>query len=471
MGERVTNPASALSPDFDQARVGALSGTERCLAVLGGRLFAVGDRHSGRWLYELRPGGWQRHVPAGEWLHHIESGDAELRAWSGDPVSGDVLRGAGYSGRAWTERDIPGQPGHLGVLHPQEPFAYRERRAYPGMSVCEVSDTRSGEVVARWRAPTAGLPAWEDDTLWLRYEAWPRQELVGWSLRSRQVTQRLPLPVGALANLIAAPGRAAAVWADPYTPTSVIAADSVPELAAELNAFSPGFADRPYTVSTVFVEDACAVVHTPPGDPIGRIMMLHGGPHSAVWPVYSPLVAFLCRLGWEVLAVNPRSSSLGSRFSPNACRYGVDDALDVARLAEARDDGLPLVLAGWSYGAYLAGRAIGAGVRCAGLVALSGFLTPETLEASSHPAVKAFREARPLPGPDLDALAAVPLLAVHGRADDRIPLAAIRAEGTGHPAHTLLELPGEGHGIVTDEGAARAYAGLAAWLTERRPGR
>ncbi|NUP68921.1 MAG: alpha/beta fold hydrolase [Nonomuraea sp.] len=464
LGERVPNAASALGPDFDRARVGALSGAERCLTVFDGRLFAAGDRHAGRWLYEHTPGGWVRHQQAGHWLHHVEGG-ASLRVWSGDPVSGDVLPGSAYDGRSWTASEVPAQAPPPATPHPDAPLSYRERRAYPGMSVCEVTDTASGEVIGRWRAPTVGVPAWEDETLWLRYEAWPRQELVGWSTRSRQVTERLPLPIGALSNLIVLPGLAAAVWADPYTPSSVVTAGSVPELAAELNRRSAGPAALPYTARTEVVGEACAIVHTPQDGPIGRIMMLHGGPHSSVWPVYSPLVAFLCRLGWEVVAVNPRSSSLGSRFSPNACRYGIDDALDVVNLAESAGGDLPLVLAGWSYGAYLAGRAVSEGARCAGLVSLSGFLSPKTLEASSHPAVKAFRTKLPLPEPRHERLARVPLLAIHGRADERIPLPQVLADAGDHPALTPVELAGEGHGIVTDEGAALAYASLADWLT------
>ncbi|MFD1936712.1 alpha/beta hydrolase family protein [Nonomuraea mangrovi] len=464
LGQRAPNAASSLGPDFDRARVGALSGAERCLTVFQGRLFAVGDRHSGRWLYEHTPGGWRRHTRAGSWLHHLEGG-ASLQAWDGDPISGNVLSGSAYDGQSWTASAVAAQPRPPLILHPDAPFAYRARRSYPGMSVCEVSDTKSDEVIGRWRAPTMGDPAWEDETLWLLYEAWPRQEVVGWSLRSRQLTERLPLPEGALSNLTVSPGRAVAVWSDAYTPSSVVTADSVPKLVAELNRHCPCPADQPYTARTAFVEDACAIVHTPLGSPIGRIMMLHGGPHSSVWPVYSPLVAFLCRLGWEVVAVNPRSSSLGSRFLPNSCRHGVDDALDVVNLVDSAADGLPVVLAGWSYGAYLAGRVVSAGGQYAGLVSLSGFLSPKSLEASSHQAVKAFREALPLPEPRQERLARIPLLAIHGRADDRIPLSQIVADAGDHPAYTLVELAGEGHGIITDTGAALAYASLADWLT------
>jgi pimeloyl-ACP methyl ester carboxylesterase len=145
-------------------------------------------------------------------------------------------------------------------------------------------------------------------------------------------------------------------------------------------------------------------------------------------------------------------------------RLGVDDAVDVVRLTAAYAGEGPVVVGGWSYGAYLAGRGIVLGAQAAGLVSLSGFLSPEIVRSPADPSVAAFLRAHRLPPTASEDLADLPVLAIHGRHDGRVPLKGHREYVSDLRRGSLVELPDDGHGIVTDPGAAVAYPALASWL-------
>jgi pimeloyl-ACP methyl ester carboxylesterase len=224
---------------------------------------------------------------------------------------------------------------------------------------------------------------------------------------------------------------------------------------------------RPYTWRTDPLGGVPSVTYLPLGAARGTVVMLHGGPHAATWPLFSPLIAFLTEQGWRVVTPNVSSSALASLGLP-AGALGTDDAADVVHVANAARDegGAPVAVVGWSYGAYVGARAIALGLRCAGLVALSGVLDPTAVEAR-HPALARFLAAHALPPTPPAALGDVPVLAVHGRHDGRVDVTAHRRYVESLPAGTYLELPDEGHLILTDGGASLAYPALADWLARR----
>jgi hypothetical protein len=467
---RHDNAASGISPDFGITRAGGLSGPEDSVAIFRERVFVLTDEHGGRKLHEATTDGPVVVAGTGDWLHSLHS-ERMLTAWEGSPTSDDLIV-RGFDGATWhagAGRSPAGMGDRAGLIldHPTMPLSFHARRKAPGMSACQIYDRREGRAIARWLAPLTGRPAWTHDRLWLLYEAWPRQRLVAISADAFDVIEEHLLPIGRLSSLVVTAAQTAAIWADPWTPASLVVAASPAHLLTRIRNHADLAAaggNCPYAVGVDPLPGAPAVVYDPLGQPFGTLIMLHGGPHSLIWPAFSPLVAFLCRSGWRVVTPNVSSSAMGSRPAPSKCRLGIDDALDVVRLASEYAGGGSVVVGGWSYGAYVAARAVALGARCTGLVSLSGFLSPETISTSGDGAVAAFRRAYQLPATPSRDLAGVAVLAVHGGHDGRVPIERHRSYVNGLPRHLFVELPDDGHGIATDTGAAVAYPALGSWL-------
>lgn len=470
---RDPSPASSISPEFDLARAGGIS-PEDSVALYDDRVFVISDLHGGRMLHEHADGRLAVEPGAGAWIHSLES-NGRLTAWNSSPTAEDMTA-RDFDGRRWSadrgrQRTFPAVSSER---HPTEPLTFQSRRVAPGRSACRVVRD-DGTVLARWVGPLASRGVWSGGRLWYLDEDWPCQRLVGRAGAAFEVVEQHRFPPGVLSSFVAAGPVAAGIWTDPATPASLVVAPTVEELAESIPATGAGGADtdgggrdggRPYNSHCGPIADVPCVVYTPQAAPVGTLLMLHGGPHALSWPVFSPLVAFLCERGWRVVTPNVSSSAMGSRADGPACELGVDDAADVVRLAAAVAADGPVAVAGWSYGAYVAARAVAAGMRCAGLVALGGFFTPETVNAA-HPAIAPFLRAYRLPPTRADDIAHVPVLAIHGRHDERIDVAAHRDYVRRLPGGTFLDLPDDGHLIMTDSGAAIAYPALAAWLERR----
>jgi pimeloyl-ACP methyl ester carboxylesterase len=460
---RDPSPASSISPEFDLARAGGIS-PEDSVALYDDRVFVISDLHGGRMLHEHEGGRLAVAPDAGTWIHSLES-NGRLTAWNSSPTAEDMTA-RDFDGRRWTadsdrQRSFPAVSSER---HPTEPLTFQSRRVAPGRSACRVVRD-DGTVLARWSCPLASRGVWSGDRLWHLDEAWPAQRLVGRAGAAFDVVEQHRFPPGVLSSFVSAGPVAAGIWTDPATPASLVVAPTVEELVERIPATSDGDGDggRPYRSHSGPVAEVPCVVYTPRVPPVGTLLMLHGGPHALSWPVFSPLVAFLCERGWRVVTPNVSSSAMGSRTDGPGCELGVDDAADVVRLAAAFTADGPVAVAGWSYGAYVAARAVALGMRCAGLVALGGFFTPETVN-DAHPAIAPFLRAYRLPPTDADDIAHVPVLAIHGRHDERIDVAAHRDYVRRLPGGTFLDLPDDGHLIITDGGAAIAYPALAAWL-------
>jgi pimeloyl-ACP methyl ester carboxylesterase len=462
---RVPSPASAISPEFDLARAGGIS-PEDSVAFYRGRLFVLSDLHGGRMLHEYSAGRLEVQPDAGDWIHSLES-NARLTAWNSSPTN-ENLTATDYDDERWTvDRERAKTfPAVSALHHPNEPLVFQSRRVSPGVSACRVMRD-DGTVLARWRCALMGRGVWFDDMLWYTEEVWPAQLLVGRGGADFAVLARHQLPPGILSSLVSDGAVLAGVWTDPGTPASLVTAGSIGELADNVAAFPETPDPRPYRSHCGTIADLSCVVYTPHIPVAGTVLVLHGGPHSLNWPVFSPLISYLCERGWRVVAPNVSSSAMGSRGTEVECEYGVDDAGDVRRLAVAFAADGPVAVVGWSYGAYLAARAVALGMRCSGIGSLGGFFSPEAIN-EEHPAVGAFLRAYHLPRTDSEDIAHVPVLAVHGRHDTRIKVDVHREYVRRMRSGTFVELPDDGHLIITDAGAAIAYPALTAWLAGLR---
>ncbi|GIG60595.1 peptidase S9 [Longispora fulva] len=214
--------------------------------------------------------------------------------------------------------------------------------------------------------------------------------------------------------------------------------------------------------------------------PARTVLMLHGGPQSQDFPVFSPLRSALTAAGFLVVSPNVRGSTgYGKRW------YGLDDR---ARRADAIADleaiwahlpswgGRPdaVVLVGGSYGGYmtLAGLAFQPGL-WAGGVDLMGPSRLDDYLAGTAAYRRAVVEAEyGRLDTDLDLLRALspghhteritrPVLIIHGRHDPKIPLAEsenLHAQLTsqGVPSE-LVVYPDEGHGLAHRHNRLDAY--------------
>ena len=460
---RVPHAAADLSPDFLAARAGGLAGAEDSVAIHGGAVYVITDEHGGRRLHEERDGRLCLVPPAGRWISRLST-DEGLTAWEGSPLS-DQTSARSLEGSRWRPSTVHSRPRSITVWNHARTVSLHARRRSPGLSVCGVYDHERKAVAAQWVEPLMGRPIWADETFWLLYEAWPHQQLVALHRETFDVVERHELPVGRLASLASAPGRIAAIWSDAWTPASLILATSVSDLLAQIHRHEvtrESNADVPYTESITDVAGVPSMTYTPYRAPTGTIVLLHGGPHLVSWPTFSPLVAFLCRQGWRVTRPNVCSSAIASRRA-SAAKLGIDDAGEVARIAAAHDPSGPVVIVGWSYGAYLAARSLSFGARPRGLVCLSGFLHPRVISGSTNASINRFTGRVPLPPTCLPR--DLPVLAIHGVHDDRVPYERQRDDVVALANGRCVPLPGEGHGIQTDPGAATAYSALASWLT------
>ena len=171
----------------------------------------------------------------------------------------------------------------------------------------------------------------------------------------------------------------------------------------------------------------CAVDAPAPGAPRGVAVLCHPHPlHGGTLDnkVVQTLARAFVQLGYTSVRFNFRGVA-ASQGAWDAGTGEVDDALAV--VAALRVDGLPLVLGGFSFGAYVAAQAAarlhdGEPARRAERLVLVG------------PAVQNFR----VPAVPADTLV------IHGETDDVVPLAAV-FDWARPQALPVVVVPGSGH--------------------------
>lgn len=222
--------------------------------------------------------------------------------------------------------------------------------------------------------------------------------------------------------------------------------------------------------------------------PWPTVVDVHGGPESQRRVAFAPITQFLVAQGYAVLAPNVRGST---GYGKAYCHLDdVEKRMDaVADLAAAADwlQGRPevhgdrIAIFGQSYGGFMVLAALttyperwAAGVDVVGIANWQTFFEQtgpwrrRTRAAEYGDPIRdadLLRELSPLHRADR---IAVPLLAIHGRNDPRVPLgeaeqivAAVR--GNGHGAD-LLVFDDEGHGLVKRANRVAGYGAVASFL-------
>ena len=221
------------------------------------------------------------------------------------------------------------------------------------------------------------------------------------------------------------------------------------------------------------------------------LVMLHGGPESQFRPAFDPWIQYVVNeLGFAVVAPNIRGSS-GYGKSYLAADDGMlrDDVVkDLGALivwlgTQSTFDGKHVVVAGGSYGGYLAlaalanysDRLIG-GVDLAGIGDFISFLTNtapyrQNLRRAEYgderdPDMRAYlRRVSPLTNADRISR---PLLVVHGKNDPRVPLSETeqivnRLRSRGGEVW-YLQARDEGHGLLKKQNRDAYYITFAQFL-------
>jgi alpha/beta superfamily hydrolase len=168
---------------------------------------------------------------------------------------------------------------------------------------------------------------------------------------------------------------------------------------------------------------ACAV-DDPPDSPLGVAVLCHPHPqHGGTMDnkVVQTLARAMLQLGWRAVRFNFRGVG-GSGGEWDEGRGEVDDALAVA--AAQREADLPLLLAGFSFGGYVA--------------AAAATRLPEDQPAARLVLVAPAASRFHLPPVPADTLV------IHGDADDVVPLASTLAWARSQTLPVLV-LPGVGH--------------------------
>lgn len=215
-----------------------------------------------------------------------------------------------------------------------------------------------------------------------------------------------------------------------------------------------------------------AIVYGPDWRAAERVVLaLHGGPRDHWRMAFDPSLRILAAAGVCVIAINQRGSTgYGSEFelAIRGC-WGGPDLADVRAVADQlrrlRPAGsLAPGLWGTSYGAFLALLAAAAEPDgWTGCVAISPFASVERLYAVASARVRALIERLDARRPVDDDLGArdlvrlgprirCPVLIVHGRLDERIPVDQARAIVSAIDASAArvryLELPDRGHAVL-----------------------
>jgi len=130
---------------------------------------------------------------------------------------------------------------------------------------------------------------------------------------------------------------------------------------------------------------------TPGTEPPALILVAHGGPTSAAYPVFNPLIQFWCQRGFAVAEVNYRGSSgYGRAFRlALAQRWGEIDVEDMARAADAlvaagHADGNQVFIQGRSSGGYTALMALSLSQRYSAGASQFGVTDPMQLRRMTH---------------------------------------------------------------------------------------
>ncbi|MCM2420617.1 S9 family peptidase [Streptomyces sp. RKAG293] len=219
------------------------------------------------------------------------------------------------------------------------------------------------------------------------------------------------------------------------------------------------------------------VLTVPAADPVGDIVMLHGGPFGVWIPRWDPQMQLLTAHGYRVHQVEaPYTASLRrahTRFVPGD--FGSKDVESITDAVTALASQRPLLMYGFSYGGLLAART---SARLPGIV--NGVFLQSALWRSQDlqrliddgvPAPGDLRSflAHAFPGgqvhlPEVRLRAELPTAVVHGTDDLIAPVDLVEAACAAAPEIVLTRLPGEGHIPRRASSVVQALHAMKTWL-------
>ncbi|MEV0986042.1 alpha/beta fold hydrolase [Streptomyces sp. NPDC049949] len=214
-------------------------------------------------------------------------------------------------------------------------------------------------------------------------------------------------------------------------------------------------------------------------EPVGDVVMLHGGPYGVWIPRWDPQVELLTRQGYQVHQLEaPYTASLRrahTRFVPGD--FGVKDVESVSdAVAElAAGTRRPMLLFGFSYGGLLAARtAARLPDEVTGLFLMSAIWRSADLQ-------RLIDDGRPVPGdlraflmhafpdrhvglPEVELPPTVTVAVVHGTRDTVAPFALVEAACAATPGVAFTPLTDEDHIPRRGSSVVSALYALHTWL-------
>ncbi|MEU9004872.1 alpha/beta fold hydrolase [Streptomyces sp. NPDC059982] len=214
-------------------------------------------------------------------------------------------------------------------------------------------------------------------------------------------------------------------------------------------------------------------------DPIGDVVMLHGGPYGVWVPRWDPQVELLVRNGYQVHQLEaPYTASLRrdhARFAPGD--FGIKDVESVTDAVTAIGTAhqRPVLLFGFSYGGLLAARTAAVlGEQVTGVFLMSAIWRSKDLQ-------QLIDDGRPAPGdlqsflahafpgrhvdlPEVDLPSALATAVVHSTNDTIAPFPLIEAACAANPRAVFTPLLGEDHIPRRGSSVVKALHALQTWL-------
>lgn len=430
-------------------RCSVISTTNRradAIAIAGGVLYVVTDLNGGRRVHSVsRDGGWQLCSQSPIWVDSIHS-EQGLRVVGSDD---HVVKSTGL-------RKTEASEAHLGDLA----IEFQQSSIVEGLIT--VRERSSDRVLFVYRGVFLSPPVVGDSLVVWIIEEWPHFMLHEFDLISNAHAVTA-LGVGYLSSITYG-GYWAAAWESPTHSSRLATGTTLQSLMSsvgEEDAVGTGYGGGASLQSIAGVP--CVVLEAR-GRQVGTVVVSHGGPQARALPTFSPVNAMLAELGFRVIQTNVVGSTLSSTFQ-RTVKYGWEDAQQLASVAREVNESEPaLFFLGWSYGAYLAARALTLGATARGVISVSGFFGTRDLIGAEDEGVLRFARHVDLPAALPPGASSIPWLVIHGVRDRRVPVANIsRYKG---PSVRLIELRGEEHGIATDQGALTGYGAMKSWLQE-----
>lgn len=337
-----------------------------------------------------------------------------------------------------------------------------------GMKYLTFCVNRKGEPVGdRLKIHVSGKSQWLDDkTVLLLQENWPSRIPVSWTVTSNKIVRLIyNAEPGFASSLAVSKASIAFCWETAEQPRCIVEFPRCEPPPLQLIESSSRWGKTRTTIVKGPVGPIPCIIYEPRAEQVGTLLYLHGGPNEATWPTFSPLSLALAERGWKVISPNVRGSALTEPLiAPGMTNsYGDADLKDTICVAEHffHEN---TVFMGMSYGGYLGARTADVYKFSKGYVLLSGFFMKADIATTLNSDTLRFYKTV-FASDAYEPLPKAPCFIAHGDNDLRIPLESVLRHKNQLPEGSeVVIVPGEGHGISSDEAAVTIYPKLFDWL-------